>query len=81
MPMYDYECPICEWADEIQCKIADRGKQSCPVCSSRLPHPLILQAPAHHGPAYQMKAVLSNGEHIKGHFGKEAKRRKDRTGK
>jgi len=25
---------------------------------------------------YQMKAILNSGEHLKGHFGKDAKRRK-----
>jgi putative FmdB family regulatory protein len=76
MPVYDYECPNCKWRGELfQVAYSERGDQSCPECDEPLGSP----SPgfgAIHGPEYQMQAVMGDGSHVKGHFGKEAKRRR-----
>lgn len=80
MPNYDYECPNCKWKGElINVAISERGDQGCPECDEPLQSPVMKQAPAQHGPGYQMQAVVGEGQHIKGHFGKEAKR--DKSGR
>lgn len=75
--VYDYECPHCAWEGEMwQVTYSERGNQSCPICNGRLGFPVMKKAPVMHQPGFQMSAVLSNGEKIKGHFGKDAKREK-----
>jgi len=75
--VYDYECPNCCWMGEMwQVPYSERGNQSCPICSGRLGFPVIKKAPVINPSGFQMGAILSNGEKIKGHFGKEAKREK-----
>ena len=76
MPAYDFECPQCGWKGEmLQVVYTERGDQSCPRCDEPLGSPMP-SAPVVHGPQYQMAAVMPNGEKIKGHFGKDAKRRR-----
>jgi len=75
MPAYDYHCPSCSWSGELlQVPYENRHKQRCPDCKKRLKLDIGFAAI---GPEpFQTKAVLSNGAHVKGHFGKEAKRRR-----
>lgn len=76
MPIYTYDCAECERVVDVLVSYQDRdGEHACSVCGGSL---------VRHGvsgfqlgkSAYQMQAVLANGDHIKGHFGKDAKRRK-----
>ena len=77
MPVYDYECRGCDWAGEIlHVRYDDRADQRCPNCRKKLGSPVLVTAPKVGKPGFQMGAVLRNGQHLNGHFGKESKRRK-----
>lgn len=74
MPAYDYECESCGWTGEIlMVPYEERHKQPCFGCGELLKLGVGFRAIA--GTPYQMKAVMTDGSHVKGHFGKEAKRR------
>lgn len=79
MPLYTYECPRCEVAVDrvIKYEERDNGQFECETCGSTLRRRGVSEF-CMGKPAYQMQAVLGNGDHIKGHFGKDAKRRKRR---
>lgn len=72
--MFTYACTTCGNVSEQIVKYDDRDKQICdiPDCNGQLarggPEKVTLGKPA-----YQMKAVMRNGEHVRGHFGKSAK--------
>lgn len=74
MPVYDFECKKCGWVGELMnVRYEKRDTQPCPKCWETLGGPI----PAFRSvgkSAYQMGAVLENGAHLKGHFGKDAKR-------
>jgi predicted nucleic acid-binding Zn ribbon protein len=75
MPAYDYKCFSCGWTGEIlQVPYEERNDQPCFWCGK----PLSLQVGfrAVGAESYQMKAVMTDGSHVKGHFGKDAKRKR-----
>jgi len=75
--LYDYECAECGFVDEYIVLYKERDKLGvflCPECDAFLRRKM--PRPAYQGDKYQMKAVLSNGETVAGHFGKEAPRRR-----
>ena len=73
--VYKYECG-CGWAgDKMFIPYDDRNKQKCPECSKELGVPIPAFSAVGAEP-YQMKAILSDGSTVKGHFGREAKRSK-----
>lgn len=75
MPMYSYECSKCAVERELIVSYEERNHpHKCSACGT--PMERLLDAPKLGKPAYQMKAVMGNGEHVKGHFGKTAKRNK-----
>lgn len=74
MPAYDYECPSCGWSGEIMMvPYEERHSQACFGCGETLR--LGVGFAAIGAEPYQMKAVMRDGSHVKGHFGKDAKRR------
>jgi len=80
MPLYSYRCENeqCGLIEEHVNKWADRDvTYTCPSCESEM-HLLGVTMPSKLSgkEGYQMKAVLANGQHVKGHFGKSAKRRR-----
>lgn len=93
MPLYTYRCRQCGLIEEHLVKYEDRDKpmqhegsneweRTDPAyrerCGGSLEREGGLEAPTIGKPAFQSQAVLGNGDHIKGHFGKEAVRRKRR---
>ena len=75
MPLYDYECKGCGGKAEffVSIKYRDEARFYCEECGKDMKR-IIAGAPPYHGEPYQMKAILSNGQKVAGHFGKEAKR-------
>jgi len=76
MPIFTYECKKCGMAVE---RIVNRSDRDTPSphddCGGMLAW-AGLDCPTVGKPGYQMKAILGNGAHIDGHFGKEAARRR-----
>lgn len=74
MPLYTY---VCECGNEEEHLVLMDSRDSieldCSRCGKRLKR-IVDGAPALHGEKYQMKAVMSDGSHVAGHFGKEAPR-------
>jgi len=75
MPLYTFECPDCDFREETLATYAELEtiKISCPKCCTFMKR--IIDAPVIGKPAFQMGAVMDNGERIAGHFGKSAKKR------
>ena len=73
MPLYTYECSCGAQEEHLLSVSARDSNLKCVSCGS-LMHRLI-DAPVIGKPAYQMKVVLGSGEHVAGHFGKDAKRK------
>lgn len=91
MPIYTYRCRQCGLPVECVVSYADRDKpmqhegsneleRTDPAyrerCGGGLEREEGLESPTIGKPAFQSAAVLGNGDHLKGHFGKEAPRRK-----
>ena len=79
MPVYTFECPACgcERDHVVSFDERDAGLFECGRCAVAMRRQAV-SAFALGKPSYQMQAVLGNGDHLKGHFGKDAKRRKRR---
>lgn len=85
MPMYTYRCRQCGMEVEEIVKYEERdafrqhegpdgfGKERCGGALERNEG---LERTHVGESAYQMQAILSSGAKVKGHFGKEAKRKK-----
>lgn len=75
MPLYTYECKECKCREENLVSIQDRDTASflCPECGDETIR--VVDAPVIGKPGYQMKAVMGNGEHVPGHFGKSARKK------
>ena len=74
MPLYTYQCSKCPNEEEHIVKFEDRDRAglSCGRCGAPMDRAGV--EPFKTGkPRHQMGAVLGNGAHVKGHFGKEAK--------
>ena len=72
MPIYQYECTKCGREFERVKAIRHRDELELCACggnAKRVPAQAVIGKPGS-----QMQAVLKNGAHLKGHFGKEAKR-------
>jgi len=88
MPLYSYRCRQCGELLEQVVSYRDRDKfiqhdgpngDAGPgyksVCGGELIRKEGLEMPTIARETYQCKAILGNGAHIPGHFGKEAKRK------
>ena len=73
MPMYTWECKKCKKEFEHIVKYEDKDNTFLCGCGG-VQKRVGVECFKLGKPAYQMKAVLRNGEHVRGHFGKEAKR-------
>lgn len=72
MPLYDYQCEKCEHVFETMVPLCEvDNARYCAKCGGLLAR-IVTSPPALHGEGYQMKAILSNGQKVKGHFGKAA---------
>lgn len=77
MPIYTYKCKKCGVETERVISYDKRDYAlNCQFCDGVLSRLGQLERPTIGKPGYQMQAVLSNGAHVKGHFGKEAKRKR-----
>lgn len=89
MPLYTYRCRQCGMIEEHLASFADRDKpfqhegpngwdpphgKEC--CGGTMERQDGLELPTVGKPAFQTQAVLGSGAHLKGHFGKEAVRRR-----
>jgi len=74
MPLYTFRCE-CGFSEEYFLSMSERNSVGllCEQCGGVLKR--AVDMPVLGKPAYQMKAVMANGERISGHFGKAAKRR------
>lgn len=70
MPLYDYRCRECGKEEERMVPADFRGEQLC-VCTGVMDR-IFITAPKVGKERYQMKALLNTGEHVAGHFGKQA---------
>jgi len=73
MPLYDYECTQCgeRFEQLVPIDLRNVGLVVCPICGTVAK--LVIATPPKLGKErYQMKAVLSDGQHVAGHFGKSA---------
>ncbi len=77
MPLYEFQCLVCQARKEEIVRYDERDETRLCYCGGLLKR--LIAFGAIHGPAYQMQAVTSSGQHVKGHFGVEAKR--DRGGR
>jgi len=77
MPLYQYQCRRCRETLEQLSVYRDRDK---PIvhegCGGSLERLRGLELPTVGKSAFQTQVVLGNGDHLKGHFGKEAVRKK-----
>ena len=76
MPLYSYYCENCGHEIEEIVKYEERDTASviCYKCNKQMKRGI--DAAKIGSPAYQMQAVMKDGSHVKGHFGKTAKRGK-----
>lgn len=83
MPIYTYKCKRCGADTESLVPYQGRDaprfckwiKEDDGICGGLLQRDG-LDLPTIGKPAHQMGAVLENGAHVKGHFGKDAKRKR-----
>ncbi len=75
MSLYEFSCE-CGNTTEYLVPSSERNtrKFKCPKCRRLMKREV--GRPVLHGEKYQMKAILSSGEKVAGHFGKEAPRRR-----
>lgn len=79
MPIYTYRCRRCGVTEEHVTSYADRDtllSHEGGDCDGLLERDGGLELPTFGKPAFQTQAVLGNGAHLKGHFGKEAIRQR-----
>lgn len=75
MPIYTYVCVKCGAEVEAVVSLKDRDQSLIHSCCGGVLNRLAqIERTALGKPGYQMQAVLADGSHVKGHFGKEAKR-------
>ena len=74
MPLYTYYCPTHGNQEQVQ-KYAERDKATCRDCDNLIQRQGVEKPSSFNAPAYQMGVFTGKGQVIKGHFGKEAKRR------
>ena len=72
MPLYTYHCPPCATETELGVKYEERDEQRCECCKTPLRRAGV-ESFAIGKPRHQMQAVLADGRHVKGHFGKTAR--------
>jgi predicted nucleic acid-binding Zn ribbon protein len=79
MPLYTYRCQKCQRLVEliVKYKYRDQPWTHEDECGGKLVREG-LELPTIGKSGFQTKAVLSDGSHLAGHFGKEASRRKKR---
>jgi putative FmdB family regulatory protein len=71
VPLYTYHCNHCRTDFERTVKLEERDNQRCHGCNGQLERSGVERFAV--GKArYQMQAVLADGRHVKGHFGKTA---------
>ena len=78
MPLYTYKCTNekCKNIEEHLAKYDQRDEpRSCEKCQCAMQR-AGAELCTIHGEGYQMKAVLADGSHVAGHFGKAARRKK-----
>ncbi len=75
MPIYTYQCSKCGSLEERVTTFAKRDEAVCDECAQPLQRSGV-ELFTMGQPAYQMKAIMGNGEKIAGHFGKDAARKK-----
>ena len=88
-PIYTYWCRQCGMEVEHITSYANRDDQSLQHegpdgfgkerCGGKLERNEGLELPTVGQPEHQMGAILGSGAKLKGHFGKDAKRRKKKT--
>ena len=75
MPIYSFQCE-CGVTEEHLLKYDERDSEfTCPSCGEPMQRSPVEKFRLGKE-AYQCKAILNNGDHIAGHFGKEAKWKK-----
>jgi len=74
MPLYDFRCRDCGFISEhlVAMEQRDTATVLCGHCLGGNMSWVIAQAPVLGKERYQMKAVLNDGQHVAGHFGKSA---------
>ncbi len=81
MPIYGFKCVGCGEESDHVVKYEDRNKLiRCEGCYCKLVRDGV-SAPNIGSPTFQMQAVMGNGSHVKGHFGKAAKKKHKVQGK
>jgi len=74
MPLYEYSCQKGHYA-EVLTRLSDReAAVCCCVCGAEMAR--LPSAPTLGKPAFQSGAILGDGQVIKGHWGKDAPRKR-----
>ena len=75
MPLYTFYCPKCLVEDELLLSLREyeNFSEKCEDCGEPLKRRM--DAANFDCNPYQMKAVMSDGRHVAGHFGKSAKKK------
>jgi hypothetical protein len=76
MPIYEVDCHKCKRAVDVVCKYEEREQQICEYCGKTMQMREGRSAPIVGKSRYQMQAVMPDGKHVKGHFGKAARTKK-----
>lgn len=76
MPIYTFECTGCGYKEEVleSCRDKDTATYACPKCKEPMRWQGVELPVFKVSGNYQMKAITEQGEHVAGHFGKDAKR-------
>ena len=75
MPIYTYKCESCGSEKEHFVFSSERNNPCDCACGGTMKR-RGLETFSIGAPEYQMQAVLSDGTHVPGHFGKDAKRKR-----
>ena len=80
MPLFEYICDKCGNREEHLVKAKEKDDElRCESCDEGAMMRRLLAKIQIGKPVYQVQAVLGSGAHVKGHFGKDAKR--DKSGR
>jgi len=75
MPLYTFVCESCGFEEEALLSVSERNTTDnrCADCGQTMVRRI--DAVNFKTDPYQMKAILSDGQHVPGHFGKTAKKK------
>ena len=74
MPIYSYRCEECGAEYEVICRYDERDNQDCGSCGKKMTRAVAEKITIGKS-GYQPGVILGSGEKVKGHFGKDARKK------